>query len=232
MKRFALFVLLTVATVSIDAAKNTPQPSKADAKALVSYGNAAVDKVIAVEDDFTFRCNIKDWPEIVAHDMPVRINAVAPPVIVIKEGIPNTFFQTQAKKLIENKLAQAEKIELRNVARGKTFSLVSDVFVDGKNLADILIEEGIARKLLPGEKYPSPKPKTEAAEKVSAADQRKVPAPSASVTVTYMASKSSKIFHKSTCRSAKVISDSNRISFGSRQQAISTGRSPCKICKP
>ncbi len=48
----------------------------------------------------------------------------------------------------------------------------------------------------------------------------------------YVASKGSKIFHKSTCRSAKRITAKNRVRFDSRQQAEATGRQPCKVCNP
>ena len=232
MKKFALLVLLTLTTVSIYAAKDSVRWSKLPEKALINYGTAVVDKVIFAENDYVFRCNIKDWPDIIALDMPVKIRGVAPPDIVVKEGTPNTFFQTQAKKLIEKQLGVGENIELRNIARGKTFCLIADVYIDDKSLAEILIEEGVARKLKPGEKYPVEKAKKLNEEKKVVELQKDLPSSVQIETFTYLASKSSKIFHKSTCRSAKVISDSNRVPFGTRQQAADTGRKPCKICNP
>ncbi|MBN1125731.1 MAG: hypothetical protein JXA82_12040 [Sedimentisphaerales bacterium] len=48
----------------------------------------------------------------------------------------------------------------------------------------------------------------------------------------YIASKTSKIFHTSTCSSAKRITEANLVRFDSREQALRSGRKPCKLCKP
>lgn len=48
----------------------------------------------------------------------------------------------------------------------------------------------------------------------------------------YVASKNSKVFHKSDCRAAARISSENLIGFNSREEAVHSGRRPCKICKP
>ncbi len=48
----------------------------------------------------------------------------------------------------------------------------------------------------------------------------------------YVASKNSKVFHKRGCRAAARISNENLIGFGSREEAINSGRRPCKICNP
>ena len=49
---------------------------KADFPADKSYGDALVAKIIAVDDDFVFRCDIKDWPAVIGKDIAVRVNAV------------------------------------------------------------------------------------------------------------------------------------------------------------
>ena len=41
-------------------------------------------------------------------------------------------------------LKDAEQITLKNMERGKYFRIAADVFVDGENLADVLIEAGMA----------------------------------------------------------------------------------------
>ncbi len=48
----------------------------------------------------------------------------------------------------------------------------------------------------------------------------------------YFAAKSSKIFHRAGCSFLNRISEENRISFASRDQAASSGRRPCKTCNP
>jgi hypothetical protein len=48
----------------------------------------------------------------------------------------------------------------------------------------------------------------------------------------YVASKNSKVFHKKDCRAAARISSENLIGFSTRDEAIKSGRRPCKICNP
>ncbi len=48
----------------------------------------------------------------------------------------------------------------------------------------------------------------------------------------YLASKNSKVFHKSDCPSAGRIEPKNLVGYASREEAIKAGRRPCKRCKP
>ena len=48
----------------------------------------------------------------------------------------------------------------------------------------------------------------------------------------YVASKNSKVFHKSDCIWAKRIKPVNLVTFSTREQAIQAGKRPCKQCKP
>ncbi|MHC4616610.1 MAG: Ada metal-binding domain-containing protein [Planctomycetota bacterium] len=48
----------------------------------------------------------------------------------------------------------------------------------------------------------------------------------------YVASKKSKVFHSSACRSAGRISPENVAGYNSREQALMAGKRPCKQCKP
>jgi hypothetical protein len=49
---------------------------------------------------------------------------------------------------------------------------------------------------------------------------------------SYIASKSSNIFHKPDCRWAQNISKENLIKYKSRDEAIKAGKRPCKTCNP
>ena len=51
----------------------------------------------------------------------------------------------KAKQYTVQALRSARSIELRNMERGKYFKVLSDVYVDGRNLSDALIEAGYAR---------------------------------------------------------------------------------------
>lgn len=57
---------------------------------------------------------------------------------------------------------------------------------------------------------------------------RQQPAPAGG----YVASQSSKVFHKPDCSWAKKIAAHNRVILKSREEALATDRRPCKICVP
>jgi len=48
----------------------------------------------------------------------------------------------------------------------------------------------------------------------------------------YIASKNSVVFHKPDCRWAQNISEDNRVTYNSRDEAIKAGKRPCKSCNP
>lgn len=48
----------------------------------------------------------------------------------------------------------------------------------------------------------------------------------------YVASKDSDVFHLPSCQWAKKISEANRIYFRTYQEAVDSGRRPCRVCKP
>ena len=46
--------------------------------------------------------------------------------------------------MVADFLKEAEQISLTNMERGKYFRIAADVIVDGENLAEILLEAGMA----------------------------------------------------------------------------------------
>ena len=48
----------------------------------------------------------------------------------------------------------------------------------------------------------------------------------------FIASKNSRVFHKPGCSSAKRILEKNKVIYKSREEAINSGKRPCKRCKP
>ncbi len=48
----------------------------------------------------------------------------------------------------------------------------------------------------------------------------------------FVASKNSKVFHTADCPHAKRINEENRVEFQTVQEAMGTGRRPCKTCRP
>ena len=58
----------------------------------------------------------------------------------------------QAKEMVADILKDAEQITLKNMERGKYFRIAADVIVDGENLADVLVEAGMAVRYDGGKK--------------------------------------------------------------------------------
>jgi len=228
---FSLLAGVCLADKKTDTTTRTTTPK--------TYGSATIKKVTAVDERFVFRCDIKDWPAIISEDIAVKIDGIAPPSIVAREGGPGKFFESQTKKFLEKTFARARTIRLENIRRGRTFSIVADVVVDSNSLADLMIEEGLARRYVWEEKQritakkPVPAkyhPGTSVARPAGPpSDEKQAGAQSE---VMYIASKNSKIFHRSTCRFSKTISPKNLVKFDSRAKALQTGRRPCKTCSP
>ncbi len=108
------------------------------------YNTLFVTEVTSVFDADTFRVNIKDVPPIIGQRMPVRILGVDAPEIRGKCQAEKVKARL-AKQFTVEQLRSAKIIELRNVRRGKYFRLLANVYIDGKNLADSLIQAGHAR---------------------------------------------------------------------------------------
>jgi len=62
--------------------------------------------------------------------------------------------------------------------------------------------------------------------------QTKPGAKSAVAEYKFVASQSSKVFHKPECRWAKRINPDNLVGYNSRDEAIKAGKRPCKVCNP
>ncbi len=105
----------------------------------------SVSEITSIYDADTFRVNIKGWPNIVGERVPVRVLGIDAPEI--KGKCEKERLQARnAKQFTIDKLRKARNVELRNVKRGKYFRLLADVYVDNKNLGDMLVSAGLARK--------------------------------------------------------------------------------------
>jgi len=179
-----------------------------------TYGSAPVETINKVGELYSFSCDITAWPAIIGEDITVNIASLTFPEIVAKGAAPNKYFQAKLKERITQILAPKDKpvkIELRNIKRAETFAIIADVMIDGQPIADMLIAEGLAAKMLD---------KKVLSENGSASEQ------------SLVASKDSKVYHTAACRFAKSMDPAKTLSFTSSQEAQQSGRRPCKTCKP
>ena len=120
------------------------------------------------------------------------------------------------------------------------------VIVDGKNLNEMLLKEGLAEVMYmpPSEFYPYDWTSTSngysnylssyksSNSGSSSSSSFSSASPSGSDSGSYIASANSHKFHYPSCRWGKKISDKNKVTFNSRSEAISQGYEPCKVCQP
>ena len=229
LSKCKLLILLTLFICPVLCFGNTEtdNPQK-------TYGSAVIDRVNSTEAGYIIRCNVKDWPAIIGMNIPVRIDGIVPPSIVTEDGIPNRFFDQQTKKFIESKLKNAETINLKNIKRAASFGIIAEVFVNGKGLANLLIASGLAKPGSPEdqmsiEKQPLESPSQKKTQNTKVKNQKQT---SQQTETSYAASKNSKIFHRSDCHFVRRILPENTVKFDTREDAIRTGRRPCKTCNP
>ena len=108
------------------------------------FGNVVVDEVTSVYDGDTFRVNITQWPDLIGQRIGIRVSGIDTPE---KRGTTDDIkkLSMAAREVTATLLKDAETIELRNVQRGKYFRIIADVYVDDKDLGQILIDQKLAK---------------------------------------------------------------------------------------
>ena len=114
-----------------------------------TYGNITVTRLVSVYDGDTFRVDIDSFPPIIGQNMPIRVYGIDTPEI---RGTRTKELANRAKSVARSMLKKAKVIELRNMRRGKYFRIIADVWVDGKNLGQYLIDQGLAKPYFGGKR--------------------------------------------------------------------------------
>jgi micrococcal nuclease len=102
------------------------------------------DQVVSVYDGDTFKIDLPSMHPLFGDDISIRLFGVDTPEM---RGTTDEVkaLAMQAQELTEKALKGASKIELRNPQRGKYFRIVSEVWIDGESLADMLKAKGLAK---------------------------------------------------------------------------------------
>ena len=110
--------------------------------ARIDYGNVRAEFVRNYDGD-TITVNIPGYPAIAGKNVSIRVKGIDTPEI---RGKSNNERQLaiKARDVVGFLLKSAKEIELRNIQRGKYFRIVADVYFDGKNLSEILIDKKFA----------------------------------------------------------------------------------------
>ena len=102
------------------------------------------DQVVNVYDGDTFKIDLPNIDPLFGDALSIRLFGVDTPEMrgttdEVKE------LAMQAQQVTEKALKGASKIELRNPQRGKYFRIISEVWIDGESLADMLKAKGLAK---------------------------------------------------------------------------------------
>ena len=205
ISKLTLTAIIMMSIVGTAAQKQTPVSVK-------SYGDAKVSTVLRLDEHVQIFCDITDFSPVIGQNIPVRIKGLKP-ADNAKDNLKLLMFLND---LFLSKDSKPKQILLKDIQRGREFCLIADIEVDGKNLCDLLIEKKLAQKVI--EVSQSKK-----------ADSDSTPAANEG---GYIAGKSSKVYHRSTCSHAKRMDAAKAVTFSSREMAEKTGRRPCKTCKP
>jgi len=116
-----------------------------------SYGDYQGAIYLQNYDGDTIRFDLPGYPPIAGDDIRVRVNGIDTPEINGKCE-KEKYDAQQARDMVADILKDAEQITLKNMERGKYFRIAADVIVDGENLADMLIEAGMAIRYDGGKK--------------------------------------------------------------------------------
>ena len=102
-------------------------------------------------DGDTITFDLPNLHPIIGNKIAIRVNGIDTPEIRGKCD-KEKYDAKQAKGMVEEFLKDAERIDLKNMGRGKYFRIVADVYADGENLAEALVDSGMAVKYDGGKK--------------------------------------------------------------------------------
>ena len=102
------------------------------------------DQVVDVYDGDTFKIDLPSMHPLFGDDLSIRLFGVDTPEM---RGTTDEVkaLAMEAQQVTEKALQGASKIELKNPQRGKYFRIISEVWIDGESLADMLKAKGLAK---------------------------------------------------------------------------------------
>lgn len=211
----ALILLLICTAVTRATGEQTQETESASAEKMEA---AVAASIIRLDETLTFYCDIPQFPALFGKDMPVRLKTLRP----ARTQEENRKLLAFLNELLFSKTRPVQSVLLKGIERGTSFCLMADVEVDGRDLCELLVQQNLAHKIVVVGDGPT-------ADSENAVTVSQTDAPAAG---GYVSSKSSKVFHKPTCPHAKRLDMSKAQTFATRDEAVKTGRRPCKTCNP
>ena len=109
-------------------------------------------KYVRNYDGDTITVNINDVHSLLGTSISVRVAGIDTPEIKTKNKCEKRK-AILARDLVKNLLADADRIDLINIKRGKYFRIVADVIINGStNIKNVLLKKGLAYEYDGGKK--------------------------------------------------------------------------------
>lgn len=236
---FIVFIILILAGVMSTAVAYTGTGFSHD-KSISDYSSQSLNDILNKYDDTDCKAEasglctkVSDGDTIYVEGVgKVRLVGVNTPEKGVTGADTSAYF---VKKLCLNREVSLDIDDSKNTDKyGRTLAVV---IVDGKNLNEMLLKEGLAEIMYipPSEFYPYNWAGADTAS--SSYSSATAPADTSSDTSsssagTYIGNANSHKFHYPTCPSCDKIAEKNIVYFSSRDDAINQGYVPCKNCNP
>jgi endonuclease YncB( thermonuclease family) len=124
--------------------------------ALADYGSVRIDEVTSVLDGDTIRVTVDEWPPVIGHRIPVRISGINAPERRSRcdteaEKERERGLAADARIYLVERLRGADVVELRRIERGSFFRIIAEVWADGENVGQEMLEAGHALPYVTGQ---------------------------------------------------------------------------------
>ncbi len=235
---FIIMVLLMLAGVMTAAAAYTGTGFSHD-KSVSDYSSLSLNDILSKYSDTdckaeaTGLCSkVSDGDTITVEGVgKVRLVGVNTPEKGVAGADASAYF---VKKLCLNREVSLDIDDSKHTDKyGRTLAVV---IVDGKNLNEMLLKEGLAEIMYmpPSEFYPYnwAGDNTHVAGDSSTSTDSSSGDTSSGAAGTYIGNSNSHKFHFPSCKSVGKMSEKNKVTFSSRDEAINQGYTPCKNCNP
>ena len=110
------------------------------------------DQIVKIYDGDTFFINIDNTLDVFGKRLAIRIKGIDTPEIKGKCS-QEKFKAILAKEYLKESLEKANCIILKNLERGKYFRVLADLYINGENIADKLLNQNLAVKYQGGKKH-------------------------------------------------------------------------------
>ena len=115
------------------------------------YDNITDFEIVKVRDGDTFVINVKNIPDVFGDEIAVRIRGIDTPELNDEREYIRKI-SIQAKEELERLLYSGEKVVLYDLGRDKYFRLLASVKVGDIDIAEYMIEQGLAKEYDGGKK--------------------------------------------------------------------------------